>query len=93
MIYLMTDAEMFAPWTFDVQYLFKGFYEDDPLVDYFEQYQQYPDILIGTDKHNPDLMENPDYEIIGFIDENYTLVGTENIDGVNVYAWRKKTAE
>ena len=89
-VYLMSDAEMDTPWTFDAQYLFKGFYDADPLLDYFQQYKELPDVLIGTGRTNEDLLTNPKYEIAGFISEYYILADAEHVADTDLWAWRLK---
>ncbi len=89
-VYLMSDASMYTPWTFDAQYLFKGFYDADPLLDYFKQYKELPDVLVGTGRKNEDLLTNPKYEIAGFISEYYILADEERAADTDLWAWRLK---
>ena len=91
-IYLMTKAEILAPWTFDVQYLFKGFYNDKPLTDYYRSYNRWPDIMVATNrnKKNKDVGYNEEYRIHEVLKEKYHLVLTRQLDyDTYLYMWRK----
>ena len=88
MVYLMSDAEIYTPWTFDVQYLFKGYFSSKPLVDYYKQYKEYPQILFATNKNNPDFYNNSKYEINNLINEKYILLKKEQLaDDVIGWIW------
>lgn len=91
MVYLMSDANIYAPQTFDAQYLFKGFFAAGPMTDYFDQYQAKPDIIFATDAHNPDFATNDAYEIKQFIGENYELTSEGKLAGsVDAWVWQLK---
>jgi hypothetical protein len=88
MAYLMTDARMYTPWTFDSEYLFKGFFSSKPVTDYYEAYGRYPQVLFATNYHNEDFFENPEYEINGLIEEKYSLLASEKLsEDVTAWVW------
>ena len=89
MVYLMANAEVCTPSTWDAQYLSRGYTSAAPLLDYFEAMQEIPDVLIAMDMDIADFYENPKYEINEFIDEYYQMYYMEKIEGVTFYLWRK----
>ena len=89
-IYSFSDAEIYAPWTFDVQYYWAGFRSSKPLLDYFDFYHQYPTVLAAHNRVNRDFYDNPEYEIHNFIREHYELSASKIIAGITVYIWRLK---
>lgn len=93
MVYIMTPAEIYTPWTFDAQYLFKGFFSAKPLLDYFEKYNQLPDYIFATDYHNKDFYMNEKYEINTLIKEKYELKDSQNIGETNAWIWKLKEGE
>lgn len=90
MVYLMANAEICAPTTWDAQYLSRGYISAAPLLDYFESMQEIPDVLVAMDMDIADFYENPKYEINEFIDEYYQMYYMEKIEGVTFYLWRKR---
>lgn len=88
MAYLMTNARIYTPWTFDSEYLFKGFYSAKPIMDYYKQYGEYPQILFATNKHNQDFYENSKYEVNNLIHEKYHLIESRELnEDVTAWVW------
>ena len=90
-IYLMSEGQIFAPWTFDAQYLFKGFYSDKPMTDYYRAYHDLPDIIFATDRmeKSRDILSNKEFTIHELLDAHYVLVRTAVIAGREIYVWKK----
>lgn len=90
-IYLMSEGQIFAPWTFDAQYLFKGFYSDKPMTDYYRAYHDLPDIVFATDRmeKSRDILSNKEFTIHELLDAHYVLVRTAVIAGREIYVWKK----
>lgn len=89
-VYSFTGAEIYTPWAFDAQYYWAGFRSSRPLLDYFEFYNEYPDVLVATNRVNHDFYDNPEYEINGFIKEHYVLSAQKTIENITAYIWRLK---
>ena len=90
-VYGFTNAEIYTPWAFDVQYYWAGFRSSSPLLDYFEFYNEYPDVLVATNRVNRDFYDNnPEYEINTFIKEHYVLSAQKTIENITAYIWRLK---
>lgn len=87
--YLMANANICSPQTWDPQFLYKGYTSATPLLDYFEIMEEIPDVLIATDMDVKDFYENSKYEVNEFINRNYELYHREEIEGVTIYLWRK----
>ena len=88
MIYVMSDARIQSPQTWDPQYLYRGYTSSEPLLSYFKDLNiEYPDTIIATNSAPSDFFENNQYEIKEFINENYSLYRMEEIDGIKVAIW------
>lgn len=90
MVYLMANANICAPQTWDAQFLYRGYTSAAPLLDYFEIVKKVPDVLVATDMDIKDFYNNSKYEINEFINRNYELYHEEEIEGVTFYLWRRK---
>lgn len=89
MVYVMSQAQICAPQTWDAQFLMRGYTSSKPLMDYFKAINQTPDILVATSLDVNDFYENSKYEINTFIESYYTLYYTNQICGVDIYLWKK----
>ena len=92
MIYVMSKASIYAPQTWDAQFLYRGFTSAKPLLSYFDAMGgRLPDILAATDRDKSisDFYENDKYEIVPFIREHYRLYCEKNIDGVTLWLWER----
>lgn len=90
MVYLMANADICAPQTWDAQFLCQGYTSAAPLLDYFEVIKEVPDVLVATNMDVSDFYNNPKYEINEFINRNYELYHEEEIEGISFYLWRRK---
>lgn len=90
-IYLMSEGQIFAPWTFDAQYLFKGFYSDKPMTDYYRAYHALPDVIFATNRmeKSRDILSNNAFTIHDLLDTHYVLVRKAVIAGKEIYVWKK----
>lgn len=90
-LYLMSQGRILAPWTFDAQYLFKGFYSDAPMMDYYRMYQSYPDVIFATDRmeKSRDIRTNTQFQIHALLDSQYTLIRTVSAGEREIYVWRR----
>lgn len=89
MVYVMSQAQICAPQTWDAQFLMRGYTSSKPLMDYFKAINQTTDILVATSLDVNDFYENSKYEINTFIESYYTLYYTNQICGVDIYLWKK----
>lgn len=90
MIYAMSEATIYAPQTWDAQFLARGFTSAEPLLSYFEAMGgQLPDIMAATDSSVSDFYGNDRYEIVSFLREHYSLYYKKRIDGVTLWLWER----
>lgn len=90
MVYLMSKAKICAPQTWDAQFMERGFTAASPLTDYFQAIAETPDILVATSLDIQDFYNNETYEINSFINKNYEMYYKKQIEGTDIYLWRKK---
>lgn len=90
MIYVMSEARICTPLTWDPQFLNRGFTSAAPVLDYFEAIHETPDIIAATTSSIADFYENDKYEINGFIKENYDIYYDKDIKGTILYLWKRK---
>lgn len=90
MIYLMSKANICAPQTWDAQFLVRGNISAEPLLSYFESVNQIPDVLVATSLDIPDFINQEQYEIQKFIKEYYSLYYDNQIEGMDIWVWKRK---
>lgn len=90
MIYLMAKAGICAPQTWDSQFLARGNTSAEPLLSYFESVGQIPDVLVATSLDIPDFINQEQYEIQAFIEKYYVLYYDNQIEGMDMWVWKRK---
>ena len=88
-IYVMSKAVIYAPQTWDSQFLYRGFTSAQPLLSYFDAMgNQLPSVIAATDRSCKDFYEEGRYEITSFIREHYHLYYEDTIEGVRLTLWQ-----
>jgi len=90
MVYVMSEAKICSPQTWDSQFLSRGNTSAEPILSYFRQTERtFPDIIIATNSAPTDFFENDAYEIKHFIDEKYSLQQTKEINETQIAMWNR----
>ena len=89
MLYVMSEAQICSPQTWDPQFLSRGYTSAEPLLSYYEMLDRgYPDVMAATNSAPEDFFQNDEYEIKAFIDSNYEQYYMKNVQGNTLCLWR-----
>ena len=90
MVYVMSEAKICSPQTWDSQFLYRGNVSAEPILSYFRQTgRTFPDIIVATNSAPTDFFENDAYEIKHFIKENYSLRQTTEMNETKMAIWNR----
>ena len=92
-LYLMSEADICAPQTWDAQFLANGYTSAQPLISYFEHKKKMPDIMIANNYIDNEIFQRTDAEIWDYLEQYYDYYDTHIEGGYVTKIWKKRTLE